>query len=586
MGEDDKRSVNTSDTGVPQEQETNLDSSSSGMFVADILGTLGIKNTGQGKSASAKKKRKIEPPLTAFSPQFEEEVRHTKWGQDIYGLQEADSSDDRIDAEIIEMPPSKRAASRKWLLLPLLLVFASGAFFLLRIREPSPPAPDVVATYNGRNITTAELTAFIEQEDIREMAHMICPVHGDDHSLCDPTEECESHPIDSLEGYQQMTARLAMEQMVMDWAEENGMLQREDVRHNMSDLLNDATISQYATQLHDENVSTDSISSWEVQQYYDENRAIYAGKTLEEVENEIRQTLSSQKDENFFPQYIEKLKKTAGLQVNFDILKVTEPTEQEISAYYQQNQDAYTVSESATYFEIRITGSDAVSRATDASRKIRSGESFDSVASSFGESGKASEQTITIALSVGLFMFLPAALIKLTERWILLEAVWSRNLAEGLTRCVVLLVYLWLISLVPDMRRTFEYHGAEHKTVACYEAGEPLTPENAKRYTRFHPRCGTSFLFIMILIGILFYSLPFFTWDSVWERVLMKLIFFPVIAGIGYEVIRFSGRHPGNRLMHMLTMPGLWLQRITTREPSAQQLAVAIKAAQGALSTI
>jgi uncharacterized protein YqhQ len=198
----------------------------------------------------------------------------------------------------------------------------------------------------------------------------------------------------------------------------------------------------------------------------------------------------------------------------------------------------------------------------------------------------AATWVFAIALSVGLFMFLPAALIKLTERWILLEAVWSRNLAEGLTRCVVLLVYLWLISLVPDMRRTFEYHGAEHKTVACYEAGEPLTPENAKRYTRFHPRCGTSFLFIMILIGILFYSLPFFTWDSVWERVLMKLIFFPVIAGIGYEVIRFSGRHPGNRLMHMLTMPGLWLQRITTREPSAQQLAVAIKAAQGALSTI
>ena len=113
------------------------------------------------------------------------------------------------------------------------------------------------------------------------------------------------------------------------------------------------------------------------------------------MEDEIRQTLASQKDESFFPQSIEELKKTAGLQVNFDILKVTEPTEQDISSYYQQNQDAYTVSETATYSEIRITGNDAASRATDAIRKIRSGESFDSVASSFAEGGKASEQTIT-----------------------------------------------------------------------------------------------------------------------------------------------------------------------------------------------
>lgn len=198
----------------------------------------------------------------------------------------------------------------------------------------------------------------------------------------------------------------------------------------------------------------------------------------------------------------------------------------------------------------------------------------------------AATWVFAVALSVGLFMFLPAALIKQTQQWISLEAVWSRNIAEGLIRCVILLVYLWLVSLVPDMRRTFEYHGAEHKTVACYEAGELLTPENAKKYTRFHPRCGTSFLFVIILIGILFYSLPVFTWDSVFERVLTKLIFFPVIAGIGYEVIRFSGRHPENKLMHILTMPGLWLQRITTREPSEQQLAVAIEAALGALSTI
>lgn len=226
------------------------------------------------------------------------------------------------------------------------------------------------------------------------MTHIICPAHGYDHSQCDPAEECESHPIDTLEGYQQMTARLAMEKMVMAWAEENGMLQREDIRHDMSDLLNDATVSQYATQLHQENLSPDSISSWEVQKYYDENSAAYSGKTLAEVEDEIRQILASQKDEDFFPQYIEKLKKTAGLQVNFDVLKVTEPTEQEVSAYYQQNKESYAVPETATYLEIRLTGDDAAKRATDAIRKIRSGESFDSVAASFSEEGKASEQTV------------------------------------------------------------------------------------------------------------------------------------------------------------------------------------------------
>jgi len=394
MSEDDKDKVNTSDIGEPQEVETDQDSTNGGSFVADILGSLGIGKRGSSKSVPSDEKKAIQPSLPASLPQTEEEEKQTEWEQDS-SLKKTDLAGEVIDAEMVETAPPRRAVFRKWILLPLLLVFAAGAFFFLRNREPTPPAPDVVATYNGRNITTEKLKAFITQEDMKEMDHMICPAHGYDHSQCDPTEECESHPIDSLEGYQQMTARLAMEQMVMDWAEENGMLQREDVRHTMSDLLNDATVSQYATQLYDENVSSDSISSWEVQQYYNDNQTAYTGKTLSEVEDEIRQTLASQKDESFFPQYIEELKKTAGLQVNFDILKVTEPTEQEISSYYQQNQDAYAISETATYSEIRITGSDAASRATDASRKIRSGESFDFVASSFAEGGKASEQTIT-----------------------------------------------------------------------------------------------------------------------------------------------------------------------------------------------
>ena len=188
-----------------------------------------------------------------------------------------------------------------------------------------------------------------------------------------------------------------------------------------------------------------------------------------------------------------------------------------------------------------------------------------------------------VVLSVGLFMLLPASVVKLGGRLLPLDSVWLKNIVEGLVRICVLLTYLLLTSLMPDMRRTFEYHGAEHKSVACYEAGEPLTPENAARHTRFHPRCGTSFLFMMIFVGILFYSLPIFSWNSVWERVLTKLLFFPVISGVGYEIIRFSGRHPGNLLLRILTAPGLWLQHITTREPSLEQLEVAITALRKSL---
>ena len=188
-----------------------------------------------------------------------------------------------------------------------------------------------------------------------------------------------------------------------------------------------------------------------------------------------------------------------------------------------------------------------------------------------------------VVLSVGLFMLLPASVVKLGGRLLPLDSVWLKNIVEGLVRICVLLTYLLLTSLMPDMRRTFEYHGAEHKSVACYEAGEPLTPENAARHTRFHPRCGTSFLFMMIFVGILFYSLPIFSWNSVWERVLTKLLFLPVISGVGYEIIRFSGRHPGNLLLRILTAPGLWLQHITTREPSLEQLEVAITALRNSL---
>lgn len=121
--------------------------------------------------------------------------------------------------------------------------------------------------------------------------------------------------------------------------------------------------------------------------------------------------------------------------------------------------------------------------------------------------------------------------------------------------------------------RMFQYHGAEHKTIACYEAGEELTPENVKKYTRFHPRCGTSFLLIVLVVSVLVFS--FVTWNSLVIRVLLKLVLLPVTVGISFEIIRYAGRY-SNPLTRLISAPGLWLQRLTTAEPDTEHIEVAI----------
>lgn len=148
------------------------------------------------------------------------------------------------------------------------------------------------------------------------------------------------------------------------------------------------------------------------------------------------------------------------------------------------------------------------------------------------------------------------------------------NLIESVTRIVIFLLYMLLVSKLKDMQRVFEYHGAEHKTIACYEAGEELTVENAKKFTRFHPRCGTSFLLIVMVISILFFS--FLTWNNVWMRMGLRLLLLPVVAGLSYEIIKFAGRST-SKCVSFLTKPGLWLQKLTTREPDGRQLEVAIE---------
>ena len=150
-----------------------------------------------------------------------------------------------------------------------------------------------------------------------------------------------------------------------------------------------------------------------------------------------------------------------------------------------------------------------------------------------------------------------------------------KTVIEGIIKIIIFILYLWGVSRLKDIRRTFEYHGAEHKSIACYEAGEELTVENIKKYRRFHPRCGTSFLLIVLVISILVFSVV--TWNSMLIRILLKIALLPVVVGISYEIIRIAGRYD-NIVTRIISAPGLWLQRLTTREPDASQIEVAIAA--------
>ncbi len=191
-----------------------------------------------------------------------------------------------------------------------------------------------------------------------------------------------------------------------------------------------------------------------------------------------------------------------------------------------------------------------------------------------------------LALSVVLFLLAPAAatdgITKLFLHFGITLRPILRNVIEGCIKLIIFLLYLALISLMPDIKRTFQYHGAEHKSIFCYENGGELSPENAKNFQRFHPRCGTSFLFVMIILGVLISSLPFVPWDSVPLRVLCKLALLPLVMGIGFEFLMLAGKHP-NGITRILSAPGLWVQRLTTREPSEEQLEVAIVSLKCAL---
>ena len=149
-------------------------------------------------------------------------------------------------------------------------------------------------------------------------------------------------------------------------------------------------------------------------------------------------------------------------------------------------------------------------------------------------------------------------------------------IVEGLIRVSIFVAYLALISLLPDLRRVFQYHAAEHKAINAYEAGEPLEPEIVQRYSLIHPRCGTAFLLWVMVIAVFvfaFFGRPVWYW-----LIATRILLLPLIAGLAYELIRFAGKHQDNRVLMTLLAPGLWLQRLTTREPSLDQLEVSIRA--------
>jgi len=181
---------------------------------------------------------------------------------------------------------------------------------------------------------------------------------------------------------------------------------------------------------------------------------------------------------------------------------------------------------------------------------------------------------ISFAFGIGLFFVLPLLIVGFVDRFI--ESSLLSNLLEGLIRLLLFVGYVWLIGRMPDIKRVFAYHGAEHKTINAHEAGAELTPPSVQSFTTLHPRCGTAFLLSVVVISILLFSL--LGRPVLWLRILSRVLLIPVVAGIAYEYIRFSARHLDKRLMRAIAAPNLAMQRLTTKEPDQDMVEVAITA--------
>ena len=193
------------------------------------------------------------------------------------------------------------------------------------------------------------------------------------------------------------------------------------------------------------------------------------------------------------------------------------------------------------------------------------------------------EMAITIAfsmlLAIALFIILPTWSMRFLKSWT--ENHMALNLFEGMLRMLIFLVYIAAISKMKDIQRVFQYHGAEHKTIFAYEAGLPLEVPNVRGFTTLHPRCGTNFLMIVMIISMFVFT--FLGWPNLLERILSRIILMPVIAGISYEIIRYAGTHIEHNWVRTAILPGLYLQKLTTREPDDSQIEVAIAALKAVL---
>jgi len=202
-----------------------------------------------------------------------------------------------------------------------------------------------------------------------------------------------------------------------------------------------------------------------------------------------------------------------------------------------------------------------------------------------GAEGEAAEVSTEISkgqiifsfvLAIGFALMLFKVGPALLTSWLPIDGTYAFVAVEGLIRVAVFILYIVLIGLLPDLRRVFQYHAAEHKAINALEAGSELTPERVQKFSLIHPRCGTAFLLWVMVIGIFVFA---FVGRPTWYwLIISRILLLPVIAGLAYELIRYAGKHQGNRVLMAALAPGLWLQRLTTRQPDLEQIAVAIRA--------
>ena len=190
-----------------------------------------------------------------------------------------------------------------------------------------------------------------------------------------------------------------------------------------------------------------------------------------------------------------------------------------------------------------------------------------------------SSVVIALVFGIGLFMMLPTVITGFLKNFISNRVLFS--LTEGVIRIAIFLIYMALVAQMKDIKRVFEYHGAEHKTIFCYESGKDLTVENVKKQSRLHPRCGTSFLLIVMVVSIITFS--FVSIDNPLTRIVTRLLLLPVVSGVSYEIIKFAGRSK-SKFMQWVSKPGMWLQKITTNEPDDSQIEVAIASLSAVLT--